>query len=313
LDFRGRAELEALIDEMALSGVALGNSPYQQLRNEHVEMNYVGSDGCLRQKPKLRRYVGYIRATAYYPFDPVSFFYEDPGALTPRVKAFLGRYAVRQAQYTSNAVEERTTLPSTSQRSKILVIGDSVAAGAMVADAETIASHLQRLRPGQQVVNAGINGADANAIICAAERAAGRYPGQISALVYFWSENDFDGAAPLSEPNAAMQRLQAFVERNRIARTVIVYCPYVYNTVPEITRIPKLSSDRATYLRQSHALRQAVTEKGLAFLSIADLADEVRKQSGSQFGPLALYVDHAHLSDFGGSVAARAIAQHLPQ
>ena len=116
-----KSELESLIDEFKQSGVALGNSPYEQLRDPKVGLNYMDGDGCLRQKPNLTRYVGYLRSTQYFNFDPVSFFYEDPQQLTPKTKAFLERYALRTAVYTTNAFEERTTLPAVSQPSKVLI------------------------------------------------------------------------------------------------------------------------------------------------------------------------------------------------
>jgi hypothetical protein len=308
-----REELEQLFDELKASGVALGNSPYPQLRNEHVALNYTGADGCLRQKPNLHRYVGYLRTTRWYNFDPVSFYYADPKALTPRVKAFLDRYAFRQVQYTSNAAEERTTLPITSKAAKIVVAGDSMTAGAMVADGETVASHLQRLQPDHQVVNIGINRAGANDVLCASDRAATRYPGQIATFVLIWSENDFDDKPPFNEPNAAMRRLGEFAKDNKIARVIVVYSPYIYNTVPEITRIEKHSDSRGSYVQQFHALRRAALAHGFAFVNIADVVEEVRKQSGTQFGPLALYVDHAHLSSYGGDLVAREIARHIPR
>jgi lysophospholipase L1-like esterase len=308
-----REQLEQLFDELKASGVALGNSPYRELRSEQVAFNYTGPDGCLRQKPNLHRYLGYIRSPRWYNFDPVSFFYADPNALTPRVKAFLDRYAFRQVQYTTNAAEERTTLPVNSRSQKIVVAGDSVVAGAMLGDDETIPSHLQKLQADHQVINIGINRADPNDVVCASERAAKRYPEQISTFVFVWCENDFRGEPPFNDPAVAMAKVGAYAKDNKIARVLVVYSPYIYNTVPEITRIENVSDKHATYVQQYHALRRAALEQGFVFLSIADIVDAVRKHSGTQFGPLAMYVDHAHLSNYGAELVAREIARHIPR
>jgi hypothetical protein len=306
-----RDELEQLLDEMKASGVTLRNSPYRQLRSEEEVLNYTGPDGCLRQKPNLRRYIGHIRSLHGSSFDPISFFYADPNSLTPRVKAFLDRYAFRKVQYTTNAAEERVTLPINSKAMKIVVAGDSVPAGSMIDDAETVASHLQRLEPNHEVINIGITGADPNAALCSSDRAARRYPEQISTFIFFWTENDFDGAPPMNEPNAGMRKLREYAKENKIARVIVVYSPYIYNTVPELTRIENVSDKRATYIEQYQTLRRAAIEQNFVFLNIAHIAEEVRKQSGTLFGPLAMYVDHAHLSEYGSYLVARELARHI--
>lgn len=308
-----RSSLESLFDELKASGVALGNSPYREMRNDEVAINYVGDDGCLRQKPNLLRYVGYLRVTRWHNFDPVSFFYADPDALTPRVKALLDRYALRQVRHTTNAFEERLTLPAVSRGAKVIVAGDSVAAGAMVDDSETIASHLQRMDPERQFINIGIIAADSSAIVCAAQRAAERYPRQISTFIYIWCENDFGGKSPYREPRAAMNWLAGYARTQGIPNILVVYSPFFYNTVPDVTRIEGYSDKHPTYLEQYHALRLEALAQGFAFLNAADVVGDVRRQTGTQFGPLSLYVDHVHYSDYGSELIARQIARHLRQ
>jgi hypothetical protein len=47
------------------------------------------------------------------------------------------------------------------------------------------------------------------------------------------------------------------------------------------------------------------------FLNVADVVAGVRAETNSHFGPLAMYVDHAHLSNYGSELVAREIERRL--
>ena len=219
---------------------------------------------------------------------------------------------MRTVRYTTNEFEERTTLPVTSRPSKVLIVGDSVAAGAGVNDGDTVASHLQRRDSERQFVNLGITGADTNTGFCAATRGAQRYRGQVGALVYIWCENDFDSDPPDRTPAAAMAWLDTLAKANGIPGVLVVYSPYIYNVAPEVTRIAGFSDGQATYLEQSNLLKAAALDRGFLFVNIADVVHTVRVQTDSHFAPLAMYLDSAHLSNYGSDLVAQEIARRLP-
>ena len=108
----------------------------------------------------------------------------------------------------------------------------------MINDDETLASVLQRRDPHRRYVNLGTGGADGAEIRCNTELAAARYRQRVQELIYLYCENDFNEDESMGTPEAVMSWLRQFVRSQAITRTSIVYAPYVFNVVPEVTRVP---------------------------------------------------------------------------
>jgi hypothetical protein len=292
-------EITAVLDLLEANGVGLGNSPFKHLRTEAAAIN--GEDhGCLIQKPNLRKTVSFLRSNLFNPFDQMTYFHDTDRQLPPQLTGLFARYGVRPVQLTTNQYGERLTLPRVESADKVLVAGDSIAQGAMLDDAETIPSRLQERDRSRQYVNLGIAGATSADIVCALERAAARYHAQIRELLYVFCENDFSDTARYGTPAELIGWLRAFQQREAIGRVILLYVPYIYNAVPEVTRIAGHSHrNLPTYRLAKQRLFALARQAGFEVVDFLDIANRERGAVGSQFAPLALYVDHSHPSRRG--------------
>jgi len=302
LPMASRDEIESLIPDMIQAGVGMGNVPYKELMTDSAAINEVGSDGCQSPKANIHKTTTYIRSADYDLYDPPSLFFDKQAVLDERLSGFVKKYAMRKAEFSTNGLNERTTLPVIELPRKIVVAGDSVAVGAMIDDSETIASHLQRLDATAQYVNLGVNGVDAEDIICRLKSVANRYKGQITGLVYVYCENDFDPRKPFGKPEEVLVWLKEFAARENVSKVTIVFAPYIYNIIPNLTRFPgSRGAEHGVFLAEADALKKGAAEAGFNFVSIADIAMEEATMRHSDFGAFALFVDHLHLSDYGVS------------
>ncbi len=292
-------EITSLFDLMRANGVGLGNGPFAPLTNDAAAINRE-EGGCLVQKPNLRKTMSYLRSNLFNPFDQITYFYDTGRTLPPELTSLFARYGVREVHLTTNEYGERLTLPVVQSEDAVVVAGDSVADGAMLDDGETIASSLQARDASRRYVNLGISGATAADIVCALDKAAARYHGHIRELIYVFCENDFDPALPYGTPEQLVPRIVELQRRESIGRVVLLYMPYIYNVVPEVTRLPG-HTHRAfpTYHDEKRRLLALGRDAGFSIVDFVDVADEQRRAVGSQFAPLALYADHAHPSKLG--------------
>ncbi len=304
----GRDRIEAMLPDMVAAGVGMGNVPYRELVTGRAAINETGPDGCRAPKPGIRKITTYIRSGDYDRFDPPSLFYDSDAKLSPALTQFIDTYAVRKATFTSNAAGERVTLPEMEAGRKVLIAGDSVAAGSMIGDSETISSHLQRADASVQYVNLGVNGAAAADIICRLEKAAERYRGAIAELIYVYSENDFDSSLPYGRPEEVIAWLKDFVRTEGIPKVTIVFAPYIYNIVPHLTRFA--GSRGATHGRfadEAARLRSEAEAAGFGYIDIGAVARAEAERRGTDFAAFPLFVDHVHLSDYGVSLLVSAL------
>ena len=170
----------------------------------------------------------------------------------------------------------------------------------MVDDNETLASQLQAIDMSHQYVNIGVPGTEARNIICVLERAAKRYAGQVREVIYPFSENDLDDSAPYGKPEELIAWLARFGKENGIQRITIIFMPYIYNSVSDLTRIP--GNDHYDWPRnwaKKRKLLSLAEQEGLQHLDFTDITEEERRNAGTQFAALALYVDQTHLSRLG--------------
>lgn len=304
-------ELEALVPLLVEQGVAMGNLPYAELDTARSRINTV-VDGCYTLQPNLDKMMFQLRTTLFNPLDPVSVFFDSDSTLNPALRDFFSKYGTKPVRMTSNEAGERTTAPLIERDLKVIVAGDSVAFGAMIDDAVTLASQLQTLDTDRQYVSIAVGGADARDVICNLERAAQRYAGQIDELVYVYCENDFNRSLEYGEPEAVIAWLETFARDNGLAPdgVTIVYAPYIYNIVPQITRFAGYrGGETATYQDPKRRLAASVANAGFGWIDIAEIARRDEDLFGTQFATLHFFVDHLHLSAWGTRDLARALTE----
>jgi hypothetical protein len=296
-------QITPLLAGFKANGVGLGSSPYQELRTDQAELN-AGGHGCLDMKPNLRKTMSYLRSEVFDNFNRLIAFYDADRPMPADVQHFLDLYAFRKIRLTSNANGERLTLPAVESADKILVAGDSMGLSAGLDDSETLASQLQARDPTHQYVNIGIGGADPVDILCALERAAKRYPGQIRGVIYPFCENDLSSGKPLGTPDEFIPRLARFRDDNHIESFTIIYMPYIYNSMPDVTRSPAMAAGRAAkHLPRNWVAKKRLIElarkAGFRSFDYTEITDDERKTAGSQLAGFALFVDQVHLSRYG--------------
>jgi hypothetical protein len=292
-------EIELLLDDMASAGVGLGNSPYEQLRTKTASIGR-RVDGCPQNRPHIDKTFTYLRTPLFEMFNPVVMFYDSDRELSSRLQRFVERYGVRLTTFTSDEFGQRSTIPAVDRQDIVFVAGDSVAAGAMINDDETLASELQRRDPHRRYVNLGRGGAEAAEIRCNVELAAKRYPNRVQELIYVYCENDFDDDESMGTPEAVMGWLRQFAREQGIDRTTIVYAPYIFNVVPELTRVPGERGERfKDHADEKARLLALVQEAGFGWVDYGELALAEADARGTPFGALALYIDVVHHSPLG--------------
>jgi hypothetical protein len=294
-----RDEIDALIPKLKAAGAGLGNSPYRELITEVAAVN-TRDEGCLVQKPNLHKTTTHLRSNLFNPLDPLQIFYDSDPNLDSVIRKLIDTYGVRLTTLTTNEQGERTTLPAVASDRKVIIAGDSVAHGATIDDSETISSQLQALDPTRQYINLGINGAHSTDIICALDKAAPRYKGQIEELIYIYCENDFEPEKTYGTPEAVVTWLKNFVKGQDISKVTVVYAPYIYNVVPQITRFRGYRGEHfMTNSRWRAALVSLVGEAGFRYIDISDLALAEAARAKTQFAALSVFADHVHLSPYG--------------
>ena len=296
-------QITPLLAAFKANGVALGGSPYDELRTDQATLNQ-GRHGCMEMKPNLRKTMSYLRSELFDNFNRMIAFYDADRPMPAEVSRFFDLYAFRKVRLTTNEQGERLTLPVVQSADKILVIGDSMGMSAGLDDSETLASQLQARDPAHQYVNMGVGGADAVDIVCELERAAKRYPGQIRGVIYPFCENDLAPSKPFGTPEQLIPRLAELKAENHIADFTIIFMPYIYNSMPDVTRSPSLAAGMAAkheprIWKEKKRLLQLAKEAGFKAFDFTEVTDAERNAAGTQFAGFALFVDQVHLSRYG--------------
>ena len=294
-----RDELDALIPKLKAAYAVLGNSSYDELRNELAAIN-TREGGCLVQKPNVHKTLTYLRSNLFNPLDPLTLFYDSDRNLDPEITKLIDTYGLRLVAIRTNEQGERTTVPAVTSDRKVIIAGDSVANGVGIGDSETISSQLQALDSTRQYVNLGIAQATAADIICALDKAARRYKGQIEELIYVYCQNDFKSREPYGTPEKVVSWLRDFVKTQGITKVTVVYAPYIYNVVPQYTKFRGYGGyTQPTRARERAALAALVGEAGFRYIDISDVALAEAARAKTQFAALSVFSDHVHLSPYG--------------
>ncbi len=302
LPLAGRDEIEPLIPAMIAAGVGMGNTPYKELVTDRASINEVGPDGCLSPKPNLLKTTTYIRSVDYDLFDPPSLFFDRGADLGEPLTRFVKNYSISMSDFSTNSDRERVTLPVIASRRKVLVAGDSVAVGAMIGDNDTLSSQLQKRDASAQYVNLGVNGVPAEQVVCRLQSAGKRFDQQIVHIIYVYCENDFEAGRPFGRPEEVIAWLKPFAAQQNNAKVTIVFAPYIYNIIPNLTRFPgSRGADHKTFVAERDTLHRKATQAGFDFVNIGEIARKETTALHNDFAAFALFVDHVHLSKLGVS------------
>jgi len=305
-----REHLEPLIPRLMALDAGLGNSPFGELETPASAVNQRDGD-CLVQKPNLRKTMTYLRTNIFNPFDPPALFYDSDRTLGEEVEALVRDYGTRSVSFTTNSYGERTTLPHVASDRVVLVAGDSVANGTLVDDSETLSSQMQARDPSRRHVNLGVGNADPADIMCALKKAVSRYGSYIDALIYVYCENDFIPTQPYGDPDAVVDWLESFTETAGIDDVTVVYAPYIYNVVPQLTRFRGYHGEHAeTFFAEQARLQQRVRQAGFRYLDIGDVVLQEIARRKTQFAAFSLFIDHVHLSPYGIDQVAEALTDN---
>jgi hypothetical protein len=170
----------------------------------------------------------------------------------------------------------------------------------MIDDDETIASQMQARDNARRYVNLGIPGNDSDQILCRLEAATQHYKGRIDELIYVYCENDLVSKGRYATSKEVMDTLESIVAREKIGKVTVVFAPFIYMVMPEMTRIedsewtPTMRSEK----RRAELKRQ-VEAAGFRWVDIGTLARSEEQTTKSSLAILAYFVDAVHLSAFG--------------
>jgi lysophospholipase L1-like esterase len=297
------ADLFPLINEQ---GIGIGETPYGP---SSVDVAIKTTEnGCPALKPNLRYTAFFLHTSAYGPYAFPTAFYPKDKVLDPRLDEFFRRYGGPHTSLSTNSQGERITVPDVATDHVVLVSGDSVAFGAMVDDEATIASQMQARDGTRRYVNLGVPGDTAENILCRLEAATQRYKGRIDELIYVYCENDLESKGRYGTVREVTEALRDIVAREKISKVTVVFAPYIYMVVPEMTRIdgsiwsPSLRRER---LRAE--LKTLVESAGFRWIDAGELARSEEQATKSSWAILSYFVDAVHLSAYG----TRKLVDHL--
>ena len=300
-------EVENLLDEMKANNVGLGHSPYKLLVTAEVSVRKYPDDCGPLSVLNVRKFVSSLRTPLFEPFNPISIFYDRDRPLSDPVQRFVDDYAVHLTNYSTDELGNRMTVPVVDAPDIVFIAGDSIANGVGVHDRETLDSTLQQREPQRRYINLGIGGAEAAEIRCALERAAEHYSKQVRELIYIYCENDFDEEERMGTPEAVIDWLAEFVRDEDIERTTVVYAPYIFNTMPELTRFPGSREHFDDNADSKARLITLVKDAGFHWVDFGDLVLAEVVARGTPFAGLSLYLDVVHHSPLGIQRLADAI------
>jgi len=292
-------ELQAMVPDMRASGTALGNSPFNELKTEEARIG-TELDGCLVQKADLRKEMAFLRTTLFDRFDPLNAFYSLDAPQSERLKAFIDRYAFRRVNYTTDHEGYRITVPQVTADRTVLIAGASIANGLMLDDAETISSQMQAKDPSRRYVNIGVGGGGKmDDIVCSLDRAEKRFK-SIDEVIFILGEIQQEASNPYGTPDKLIGWLSEFRKRTGLRRLVFVYMPYVYNSMPDVTRRADDRRSNFPYYNEEKAgFMTAARAAGFEVVDFLDATQAIRREAGSQFAPFLYYLDRDHLSKIG--------------
>lgn len=289
-------QISRLVPKMIEANISLANAPYPATQTEGARLTTHNRE-CESTKANLDKTSLFLRSTLFQPLNPIVAYHDRTAKLSPELALFFQDYGYGSHGLTTNALGERTTVPLIERPRKTIVAGGSVAFGALLDDANTLASRLQAADSDRQYVNLGIPEDSAELVICNLATAISRYRGQVDELIYIYSEDYLDQAKKYGTPEEVIAWLKTLVQSESIAKVTVVYSPTIYNVAPQLTRSKGNASERVPNRDgEKDRLRKIVAGAEFGWFDIGEIAIETSKSDGTPFSVLNNFADDRNLS-----------------
>lgn len=305
-------QIEQLFDEFEAAGVAFGNTPYVRLVTEKARSIQRDEAQNLVNTPVHQSESAFLRSRIFDIWDPITLGRGNlQTPLSPKIQRFIARYAFKPVIATIDEHGDRLTLPPSNAEQIMLIIGDSVAFGALLSDAETIASQLQQRYPAYKFINASVGGAKAKDNLSRLRQRLEMYGKRVAGVIYVHCENDYSDKVT---PDSIMMELSNLLEQYRIPYRAFVHQVYLERTMPDMVRDFRYESLNLAYDAKSRLLNLA-RNAHFDVIDFYDIVDAYRSEMGTPLAGFSLYVDHCHLSALGTKLIVErlSIPNVIPQ
>lgn len=301
-------EIRDLYPAFLEDGIAFGNSPFAELIQPVTESIVRNKDGMLVNLPNHTYQVAFGRYRVGDSWDPILYKDNHPEKPnSPKTDAFVKKHLFNPTTATHDADGHRITLPASKADDIVIVMGDSVAYGAAVNDADTLPSQLQVLHPELRFINAGVGGSGTPDNLQRLEVELKRYGRAVKSVIYLLCENDWNED---DTPEKLADGLLKVLDTAGVQDRVFIFTQYIERAMPDLVRSSK-ETDYRRFMNDKARTFELLKGRSKTPIVIVDwtkIVDDHRQQSGSVFSGLGLYVDHCHLSPEG----LRILAAHTP-
>jgi len=297
-------EIKNLTPVFLKDGIAFGNSPFQELRNDKTEAQFRDDKGVLRNKPNYHYAVSFLKSRVGEQWDPYLYKDSTPDApKSPETLDFINRYGLAFKHSQIDADGNRVTVPASTATDIILVVGDSVAYGAAIDDAETLPSVLQRQHPQFKFVNASVGGGHTTDNFQRLRERLAKHKGHVKGVVYVNTETGF---SETETPEFIVNGLDEILEKEVVLHRVFVNAQYVYIIMPDMLRKREEKDLRKFLLWRKQTLALA-HEKNMLVVDAYEIVNDYRQKMGTPYAGFSFFVDHSHFSLFG----SQKVAEHI--
>lgn len=289
-------EIKKLVSIFQKDGVAFGNSPFQELRNDKTEAQFHDDKNVVRNKPNYHYAVSFLRSRVGEPWDPYLYKDSTPGQpKSPETQDFLKRIGMGLKHSHIDANGDRVTLPPSSSSDIVLVVGDSVAYGAALNDDETLPSMLQKRYPQFKFINLGVGGAHTKDNFTRLQERLDQYKGQVKGVIYVNTEGGFSDT---ETPEFIINGLDDMLSKAGVTHRIFVNTQYIYIIMPDVIRKREEKDLRKFLLLRKDVLQRA-RDKKMQVVDSYDMVNEYREKMGTPYAGFAFFIDHSHFSAFG--------------
>jgi len=297
-------EIRKLEPAFLKDGIAFGNSPFQELRNERTEAQFRDDKGVLRNKPNYHYAVSFLKSRVGEAWDPYLYKDSTPGVpKSAETEDFVKRCGLAFKHSHIDANGDRVTVPTSTASDVILVVGDSVAYGAGINDDETLASVLQVRYPQFRFINASVGGANTTDNFQRLEERLSQHKGHVKGVVYVNTETGFSDK---ETPEFIVKGLDAILTRENITHRFFVNAQYIYIIMPDLLR-KRDEKDLRKFLLWRKQTLELARERKMLVVDAYDVVNLYRQKMGTPYAGFSFFVDHSHFSFFG----VQQMAEHI--
>ncbi len=289
-------QIGPLIPKMIDAGVSLANASYPKTQTERARLTTSNRE-CEGTKANLDKTSLFLRSTLSEPLEPIAVYYDRSAGIPPELSLFFQDYGYGFHGLTTNGIGERTTVPLAEKERKVIVGGSSVAFGAALDDANTLASRLQARDDARQYITLAIPDGPAEQVICNLTKEVPRYRGQVDELIYVYAEQDLDSGRKYGTPEEVVAWLKNLALNESIPRVTLIYAPTIYNVAPQFTRGKDSASEKFPNRDlQRDRLSKIAAGAGFGWFDIGEIVSAATKTEGVPFSILTNFADESNLS-----------------